>query len=100
MRQSKYVGKTFDFGWRCVSIGLANVQGKRAKVPGKRNYFYIFERETRDNKCKKILILNSTEAAAVWKGTTTVEYIAEKRQQCNETRVNKRINYHFCDKEI
>lgn len=95
--RSKYLGKTFDFGWQCISVGLANVQGKRSKAPGKRNYFYIFERETRDNKCKKILILNSSEAAAVWKGTTTVEYIAEARQRKKEARIKKRINYHFCD---
>ena len=96
MRKSKYLNQPFDNGWRCTYVGYAYVQGKKAKAPGKINYYYIFERETSDSKADKMIRLNSTEAVKVWRGETTVEAIAESRLGHGD--FDRKISYHFYSK--
>ena len=93
-RTSKYLGKTFG-SWTCSYVGIANVQGKRVKGAGKRNYYYIFERITSDGKAEKMIRLNSTEAASVYKGKLSVEDVLNKRESRRSRKFNKKIFYHF-----
>lgn len=93
MRTSKYVGKEFDNGWVCTEIVLSNVQGKRSKAPGKRNYRYIFQRRTSDNQADKIIVLNSTDAANVYKGRLLVEELADVRH--HDKNVRRSVTYSF-----
>ena len=93
-RTSKYLGKTFG-NWTCSYVGIANVQGKRAKGAGKRNYYYIFERFTSDSKAEKMIRLNSSEAAEVYKGKISVEDVLNKRECKRARKFNKKIFYHF-----
>lgn len=92
-RTSKYVGKNFG-GWECVEIGIANIQGRKSKAPGARNHYYVFERRTSDNKADKIVRLNSSEAAKVYKGIKCVEEIVDHRIQSNQ-KFERNITYHF-----
>jgi len=91
-RTSKYVGKTFG-NWICTDINIANVQGAKSKRPGKQNYSYLFERRTSDGVCDKLVILNSSEAAAVGAGKKLVEEIADGRKKNEKTR--RKIAYRF-----
>ena len=93
MRTSKYIGKTFDNGWMCTEIVLANVQGKRSKRPGKRNYRYIFQRRTSDGLADKIIVLNSTDAAAVYQGRTLIEELADQRQHLKN--IKQSVTYAY-----
>lgn len=95
--RSKYVGKTFG-DWTCTTITIANVSGKRAKRPGTINYRYTFERATSDGLAKKSVQLNSTEAVQVYRGTKTVEAIADRRRMRRE-RINtpRQVQYSFID---
>ena len=97
MRKSKYVGKKFG-NWTCVEMGLAHVCGKRTKVPGARNHYYVFERRTSDGKADKIIRLNSTEAARVYRGEVTVESLADMRQTRRQTSAASKVTYYFDDK--
>lgn len=94
MRKSKYLGKQFG-NWTCTHVGINNVQGKRAAAPGKINYYYIFERITSDNLAEKLIRLNSSDAAKVYRGELQVEEIAEKRRSQTEEKFNRKISYHF-----
>lgn len=93
-RTSKYLNKEFDNGWVCTHIGIANVQGKKSKAPGTRNYYYICERRTSDDKADKIVRLNSTEAAIVYRGEKQIEEIVESRLKTTNSCV-RNISYHF-----
>ena len=97
MRKSKYLNNLFG-NWKCVHVGLNNVQGKKAKRPGNRNYYYIFERITSDKLAEKCIRLNSTEAAKVYKGLTTVEKILDSRERRKAADYLRRVNYHFIGK--
>lgn len=94
MRKSKYLCKQFG-NWTCTYIGINNVQGKRSAAPGKINYYYIFERITSDNLAEKLIRLNSSDAAKVYRGELQVEEIAEKRRSQTEEKFNRKISYHF-----
>ena len=94
-RKSKYLGNLFG-NWKCTHVGIANVQGKKAKWAGHRNYYYIFERVTSDKVCEKMVRLNSSEAAKVYQGLTTVEDIAQKRGKTG--KFARKISYHFIDR--
>lgn len=93
MRKSKYIGKEFDNGWVCTEIVLANVQGKRSKAPGKRNYRYIFQRRTSDGLADKIIVLNSSDAAHVYQGRLLVEELADFRQ--HKKNIRQAVTYAY-----
>lgn len=94
-RTSKYLGKEFDNGWVCTHVGIASVQGKRAKAVGHINYYYVFERMTSDNKAQKLIRLNSSQAAAVYQGKISVEDLVEKRVAKDENAFTRKVSYHF-----
>lgn len=93
-KKSKYLDKQFGI-WTCTFVGINNVQGKKAKAPGKRNYYYIFERRTSDNKADKIIRLNSTEASSVYSGKQTVEDVLNKREAGRTHKFNRKVTYYF-----
>ena len=101
MRKSKYLN--FKSGnWTCTHVGVASVvpafykgTKKRTVGVGHKNYYYIFERPTSDGKADKLIRLNGTQAAAVYRGKITVEQIAEARQSKSEERFTKKVSYHF-----
>lgn len=99
MIRSKYFGKGFDNGWVCVEVGLANVQTKKRKRPGHRNYKYCFIRLTSDGKADKQVWLNSKEVSKVGKGLITVESIADKRKAKKEQKASRGVSYVFCDQD-
>lgn len=106
MRKSKYLGlKSGD--WECTHVGVARVQpvicdykkvgGKRAraKYPGHRNYYYIFERPTSDGKAMKMVRLNSAQARMVLCNWSTVEAIAQKKQAERSRAFTEKVSYSF-----
>ena len=110
MRKSKYLHKTFG-NWTCTHVGVADVQpkicrvkrttlGKKAKTksPGSRQYYYIFERLTSDNKAEKLVRLSAGQAAKVYRGTLTVEAIADSRQEKGVGTFKDKVSYHFIGK--
>lgn len=97
MRTSKYLGKQFG-DWTCTHVGIASVQGSRAKWAGHMNYYYIFERRTSDNKADKMLRLNAGEAAKVYRGEATVEEFLDKREGSKTNRFTRKVSWHFIDR--
>lgn len=98
-KSSKYLGKTFG-NWTCVSIGINNVQGKKAKAPYHQNYYYIFQRKTSDGKALKSIRLNSGEASKVYKGKVDVETILTKREAKAITSFNRGVTYRFIKEQF
>ena len=100
MKKTKYLNKVFG-AWKCVSVGIARVQGKRTKTnavskqPGRQTYFYIFERPTSDGKASKIVRLSAQQAAKVYRGQLSVEDIVDSRVAKNVEAVATRVSYHF-----
>lgn len=92
MRTSKYLNKQFG-NWICTHVGINNVQGTKSKHPAARNYYYIFSRRTTDGLCDKMVRLNSSDAAKVFRGIKLVEDIAENRK--GSTEFTRKISYHF-----
>jgi len=103
-RTSKYLNKQFDNGWVCTHVGISFTQPKRkkdrtlSKQPGRQSYYYIFERITSDNKAEKLIRLDKSLAAKVYRGEVKVEDIAESRQTEGRTRFTNKVSYHFIGK--
>jgi hypothetical protein len=102
MKKSKYLGQTFDNGWKCTHVGIAvktRVFKKGTKIrnsyPHHQTYYYIFERRTSDNKADKMIRLSSSMAAKVWKGLVKVEDLLTIREKKNTNTFIKKISYHF-----
>ena len=103
-RTSKYINKTFG-NWTCTHVGVrvktavfkGNTRIKNA-YPHHQTYYYIFERETSDGKAEKLIRLNEREAAAVYRGETTVEAIADARQARKAAEFTSKVSYHFIDR--
>lgn len=100
MRRSKYLFKQFG-EWQCTHVGVARTQPKNykgtrlaCKRPHHNSYYYLFERITSDNIAIKQVRLNHREAAAVYRGDTTVEAIVETRESKLDMGTTTRINYH------
>lgn len=93
MRTSKYLNKEFDNGWKCIHVGIANIQGKKAKYAGHRGYYYILERRTSDNKTDKMIRLNCNEAAQVYQGKVLVEQILDKRESKIDNKFTREVYY-------
>lgn len=105
MRTSKYLNKTFDNGWKCTHVGIANVSSKfykgtklPTKYPGHRNYYYIFERRTSDNKADKMIRLEAPTAAKVYRGEVKIEDLVSCRESVNENAFTRKVSYHFTDR--
>lgn len=104
MRTSKYLNKQFDNGWVCTHVGISYTQGKRkkdrtlSKQPGRQSYYYVFERITSDNKAEKLVRLDKSLAAKVYRGEVNVEDIAEARLNGGRTRFTNKVSYHFIKK--
>jgi hypothetical protein len=102
MRKSKYLNKEFDNGWVCTHVGVASVTPafykgtkKRTKGQGHQHYYYVCERTTSDGKADKLVRLSDKEILKVARGITTVEAIAEARQEVSERKFTKKVSYHF-----
>lgn len=92
--RSKYLNRQFG-NWTCIYVGIATVQGKKAKWSGHRSYYYIFQRRTSDDKADKMIKLNSIEASQVYHGKILVEQILDKRETRVEKRFSRKVSYHF-----
>lgn len=107
MIKSEFYGmKSGD--WLCTHVGLASVTGayKKKKVngqrvrnltPGHRNYYYIFERLTSDNKAMKMVRLNAKQVRQVRDGWFTVEELADKKAVKRSQTFTQKVSYAFCD---
>lgn len=108
MKKTKYLGiKNGD--WQCTHVGVANIQpaftqkrdagGKkiRSKRAGHRNYYYIFERLTSDQKAMKMVRLGYWQAKQVLRGEKTVEYFADKKARKRSQTFKNKVSYSFCD---
>lgn len=106
MKKSKYLGMRSG-GWECTHVGVADVQpafcrrkvgGKRvrSKSPGSRQYYYIFERITSDNKAMKMIRLNASQTAKVLNGKSTVEDFAKQKELKRSKIFKDKVSYSFC----
>ena len=102
-RTSKYLNKRFG-DWTCTHVGISRVQpkrtmkGKLSKRPGHQTYYYIFERKTSDGKAEKLVRLNASEAAMVYRGMISVETIADSRTKRGADEFKSKVSYHFIDR--
>jgi hypothetical protein len=102
-RTSKYLNKQFG-NWTCTHVGISRVQakktlsGKPSNQPGRQTYYYIFERVTSDGAAEKLVRLSHVEAAKVYRGTMTVEEIADTRQAKGVSEFKSKVSYHFIGK--
>lgn len=101
MKRSKYLFKQFG-DWTCTHVGVATKtrafkKGTRIRnsYPHHQTYYYIFERTTSDGLAEKLVRLNSSQAAKVYRGEISVEDIAKARQAAGETTFIKKVSYHF-----
>lgn len=105
MKRSKYLYmKSGD--WELTHVGVASITGayKKQKVDGKRvrnktaghrNYYYIFERLTSDNKAMKMIRLNASQVNKVRKGLATVEDFAKKKAAERSQAFKEKVSYSF-----
>jgi hypothetical protein len=102
-RTSKYLNKAFG-NWTCTHVGVSYVQSKRtfkgkpSRQPGHQTYYYIFERLTSDGKAEKLVRLNASEAAMVYRGMLSVETIADLRTKRGADEFKSKVSYHFIDR--
>ena len=107
MIRSEFYGmKSGD--WECTLVGVASITGAykqkkvngravRNKTPGHRNYYYIFERLTSDQKAMKMIRLNAQQVRRVRDGWYTVEQLADKKAAKRSQAFKEKISYSFCD---
>lgn len=91
-RTSKYVGKTFN-GWTITHIGIATVQGAKAKYAYHRGYYYLAERQTSDGKFTKQVRLNAVYMARLARGDFDIEAYADKN--AHNTIATRKTQYTF-----
>ena len=108
MKKSKYLGMV-NGNWECTHVGVDRVQpaftkkrgedGKkiRSKNAGHQTYYYIFERLTSDAKAMKSIRIGYWQAKKVFRGETTVENIAVKKERQRSQAFKKKVSYSFCD---
>lgn len=90
----KYFGLVSG-AWKCTHVGIARVQGARAKSAYHRSYYYIFERETSDKAAMKMVRLNAAQALQVRRGLTTVEAISKKKLAKKSNTFEQKVSYSF-----
>lgn len=91
-KTSKHVGKIYA-GWLVTHIGIATVQGSKAKYPYHRGYYYLLERVTSDKKCTKQVRLNSNYIAKLSRGEFDIEAYADKH--AHSKKATNKTNYSF-----
>ena len=107
MIRSGFYGMTSG-DWKCTHVGLASVTGAyrknkvsgqrvRNKTAGHRNYYYIFERLTSDQKAMKMVRLNAKQVRQVRDGWYTVEDFAQKKELERSQAFTHKVSYSFCD---
>jgi hypothetical protein len=103
MRKSKYFGYK-NGEWVCTHVGISRVQPAfkkgtriRAKRPGHRSYYYVFERLTHDGKAEKMIRLTAAQAKLVYDGVFNVEYYADLFKTKQNPRFVEKVSYSFCD---
>lgn len=89
-RTSKYVGQTFEGGWRCTAIYLANNYGGGTKHNA---YRYKLVRETSDGKCDKIMSVSGNTMTLIANGVKTAESVLEYKEK--STKQIDEITYKF-----
>lgn len=100
MIRSKYLNKQFG-NWECIEVGIANVQLKKSKCPGRLNYCYYFERVCHDLdeniNIKQIIKLNSSEAARVYHKNCTIEELLNRREkkETKKSLPSRSIHYKY-----
>ena len=93
-RTSKYVGKTYDNGWKCTYCGIATVAPIRAKY-AHRSYYYLLERQTSDGVCVKQIRVNANYMAYIARGQMLAEDFANRLKQKKSKKATKKVNYAF-----
>jgi hypothetical protein len=94
--------------WKCTHVGVASITGAykqkkvngkavRNKTPGHRNYYYIFERLTSDQKAMKMIRLTAQQVRRVRDGWFTVEELADKKAAKRSQVFKEKVSYSFCD---
>ena len=107
MIKSGFYGMTSG-DWKCTHVGVASITGAykqkkvcgkavRNKTPGHRNYYYIFERLTSDQKAMKMIRLNAQQVRRVRDGWFTVEELADKKSAKRSQVFKEKVSYSFCD---
>lgn len=103
MRTSKYIGLQ-NGDWICTHVGIATVTPTfkpgtkvRYKSAGHRQYYYIFERPTHDNRAEKMVRLSASQVLLVLKGLKTVEEYADKKKAARSRVFKNKVSYSFCD---
>ena len=103
MKKSKYLGMT-NGNWTCTHVGIAKVTptfkpGTKVRYTsaGHRQYYYIFERLTSDEKAMKMVRLGFWQAKKVLDGERTVEEYAAKKERQRSQEFTKKVSYSFCD---
>lgn len=101
MKKTKYLNQQFG-NWTCTHVGVATktrVFKKGTKIrnsyPHHQTYYYIFERPTSDGLAEKLVRLNSSQAAKVYRGELTVEEVADIRQEKGVDTFKSKVSYHF-----
>jgi hypothetical protein len=106
IRSGFYGMKSGD--WKCTHVGVASITGAykqkkvngkavRNKTPGHRNYYYIFERLTSDQKAMKMIRLTAQQVRKVRDGWFTVEELADKKAAKRSQVFKEKVSYSFCD---
>lgn len=94
--RSKYLHQTFNTvegTWTVVHIGIATVQGAKAKAPYHRGYYYLVERMTSDGKCDKQVRLNANYMVKLARGEFDIEAYADKHAHSKKSI--RKTNYSF-----
>lgn len=94
MRTSKFVGKTFDNGWKCIAVYLAAnySHGTRHNA-----YRYELMRRTHDGLCDKIITVRGSTMTKIARGEKLVEDIANyKKSRGNSgTRISDDVLHRY-----
>lgn len=97
MIRSKYLGKTYDAGWKCTAVELAGRYGRRNKKKGN-SYRFFLTRETSDGKCVKSLCVGHRTMAKIGRGKTTVEEVEARKNAMEEANPFRNATfYRFVD---
>ena len=105
MKKTKYLYMQSG-DWECTHVGVASITGAYKKKPvdgkrvrnrtaGHRNYYYIFERLTSDNKAMKMIRLSASQINKVRKGLATVEDFAKKKAAERSQAFKEKVSYSF-----
>jgi hypothetical protein len=95
MKQRKYLGETFDNNWKCVDVGINNIQSSRRPSPYHVHYYYILERVTSDSKCIKSIKVEGSLMCKIARGEVFAEDVANRRLKRRTSSGVKNVDYKF-----